>query len=182
MVRTVPIPHEQALSQLQNVFQYITGQIQHVKESAREGDSDSDDLTDFEHDLERKDTNQELRQKVKEEQIPLFRAQMIFTVWGESPKMVRERRRKLIQAMKEIDLRLEVPIVKAEDPILPHPSGINGDRLLLLRSSHRRIHRLLHAHRLQRGGGSLRNLHRNHRSFGQPARGARRRMFARLSG
>lgn len=112
MVRTVPIPHEQALSQLQNVFQYITGQIQHVKESAREGDSDSDDLTDFEHDLERKDTNQELRQKVKEEQIPLFRAQMIFTVWGDSPKMVRERRRKLIQAMKEIDLRLEVPIVK----------------------------------------------------------------------
>lgn len=106
IIRTEPIPPSEARHQLKKAFDLIIGQIGHTATSKN---NELEGTEDLEGDLFRRMMNRALDKKIKEEKIPVFKTQIIFAVWGETPKEVQQRRRDLQEKMKEIDLRLEIP-------------------------------------------------------------------------
>ncbi|GGE16193.1 hypothetical protein GCM10011571_17310 [Marinithermofilum abyssi] len=99
------MPNNKARKELKKKWDLITGQINHTVKSKGEETEERD----IGKDAERKAANEALDEKLEEEKTPLFKMRLVFCVWGDTPKEVKNRRGQLISKMKEIGLRLEIP-------------------------------------------------------------------------
>ncbi|MBH8608735.1 ATP-binding protein [Thermoactinomyces sp. CICC 10521] len=106
IVRTEPIPPQDARRELKNKFELILGQITHTASSKN---NELEGTEELEGDILRRVMNRELDRRIATEKIPIFKTQILFVVWGDSTKEVQRRRRDLQDKMKELDLRLEIP-------------------------------------------------------------------------
>ncbi|SDY82899.1 ATP-binding protein [Thermoactinomyces sp. DSM 45892] len=133
LIREEPIPVREAKSELKKKLELILGQVKHT---FRNKYDELEGTEDLEGDLLKREVNKELQKKITSEKIPIFKTQIIFVVWADTPKEVQRRRRDLREKMSEIDLRVEIP--RTSQKVLYHdtlPGAMSIEKHYIVRTT-----------------------------------------------